>query len=89
MGADTKHDGRRGAFAWLLRLGSAAVLLIIGALAIYAFGAGYLSVIGLGVPSPWNAILSAIMFAGLLLLVWRIVDMPSSRRGSRASKRDN
>ncbi len=88
MGADTKHDGRR-TVGWLLRLGSAAVLLIIGALAIYAFGAGYLSAIGLGVPSPWNAVLSAIMFAGLLLLVWRIVGIPSPKRGGRASKRDN
>ena len=52
-----------------MRVVVGSVIFLIGVVLIYAFGAGYLSGLGIGVPTPWNVVV-ALIFLGLL--VWGV-----------------
>lgn len=47
-------------------------ILTIGAIAAYGMGAGYFSPAGIGVPSPWNYLVTAIVLLLVLALAGRI-----------------
>ncbi len=49
----------------------AGVLLVVGALLIYAFGAGYFNYVA--VPTPLNFVIAPAMLFGLIVLLGRFV----------------
>jgi hypothetical protein len=49
----------------------AGLMLVVGALLIYAFGAGYFG--DFAVPTPLNFIAAPLLLLGLLLVLWRFV----------------
>jgi hypothetical protein len=57
----------------VLRLALAAAALVVGGLLIYAFGAGYFSQFGIGVPTPFNMVATLALGAALLSVVVRIL----------------
>lgn len=66
----------------LVRVSAAAVVLVVGGLAIYGFGAGYFSNINfgpvrLGLPTPWNVVGVVLLSAALLAAVRRIFRSPT------------
>ena len=63
----------------MMRVVVASAVVVIGLVVIYAFGAGYLSGVGVGLPTPWNVLASLGL---LLLLVWaavRIAERPAPK----------
>lgn len=63
----------RTVLCFVLRLVLAAAVLLVGGLLIYAFGAGYFSQFGVGVPTPFNVVATLVLGAALLSVVARIL----------------
>ena len=65
----------------MLRIVISAAILVGGGILIYEFGAGYFSLYGFGLPSPWNVVAVVIMGTGLVLVVgWLLSFRRRSRR---------
>jgi hypothetical protein len=58
---------------FLLQVLLALCVGALGVLLIYAFGAGYLSGYGLWVPTPWNFLVSVVLFVALVTWAARFV----------------
>jgi hypothetical protein len=68
----------RLAVRWFLT----AAVLVVGVLGAYGLGAGYFSTAGIGVPSPWNYIVTAMVLLMVFAVASRIVHptQPSARQ---------
>lgn len=66
----------------LVRVSAAAVVLLVGGLGIYGFGAGYfynidVGPVRLGLPTPWNVVAVVLLSTALLAAVRRILLSPT------------
>ena len=61
--------GSRPEVSAVLKAAASLILLIFGSYFIYGFGAGYFSMFGLWLPSPWNFVATGILSVGLLGLI--------------------
>jgi len=84
MGTDKRMISK--AVLGLTRLLGASVVLSVGSVLIYGFGAGYLAGYGLWVPTPWNFVLTILLAIVLLLAVVRILGFPR-KAGIQARRR--
>jgi hypothetical protein len=64
----------------LVRVALGLILLVVGAVILYGLSAGYYSLFGLRLRTPWNFIGSFILLIALLVGVWKIIVAPKSRR---------
>jgi membrane protein implicated in regulation of membrane protease activity len=78
------HERATLIVVFVLKVLVALIVIAVGSLFIYAFGAGYLSGFGVWLPTPWNFVASGGLFIGLVAAAVRMVREPwHERRGEK------